>query len=62
MLGAGPAGLAFAYRYGRGAVVLERSREVGGLSRSIEIDDGIFDIGGHSFHTPHEEVRDLVYR
>ncbi len=60
MLGAGPAGLAFAYRYGRGAVVLERSREVGGLSRSIEIEDGIFDIGGHSFHTPHEEVRDLV--
>ena len=61
MLGAGPAGLAFAYRYGRGAVVLERSCEVGGLSRSIEIEDGIFDIGGHSFHTPHQEVRDLVH-
>jgi UDP-galactopyranose mutase len=61
VLGAGPAGLAFAYRYGRGAVVLERSREVGGLSRSIEIEDGIFDIGGHSFHTPHQEVRDLVH-
>lgn len=60
VLGAGPAGLAFACRYGPGAVVLERSREVGGLSRSIEIDDGVFDIGGHSFHTPHPEVRDLV--
>jgi len=60
VLGAGPAGLAFAYRYGHGAVVLEKSREVGGLSRSIEIDDGVFDIGGHSFHTPHPEVLALV--
>lgn len=60
VLGAGPAGLAFAYRYGRGAVVLERSAEVGGLSRSIEIEDGVFDIGGHCFHTPHPEVLDLV--
>jgi protoporphyrinogen oxidase len=60
VLGAGPAGLAFAYRYGRGAVVLEKSPEVGGLSRSIEIEDGVFDIGGHSFHTPHPEVLALV--
>jgi protoporphyrinogen oxidase len=61
VLGAGPAGLAFAHRFGRGAVVLEKSREVGGLSRSIEIEDGVFDLGGHSFHTPHQEVRDLVH-
>jgi protoporphyrinogen oxidase len=61
VIGGGPAGLAFAYRYGRGALVLERSREVGGLSRTIEIDDGVFDLGGHSFHTPHPEVRDLVH-
>ena len=60
VLGAGPAGLAFAYKYGHGAVVLEKSREVGGLSRSIEIEDGVFDIGGHSFHTPHDEVQALV--
>ncbi len=61
VLGAGPAGLAFAHRFGRGAIVLEKSREVGGLSRSIEIEDGVFDLGGHSFHTPHQEVRDLVH-
>ena len=61
VLGAGPAGLAFAYRYGPGAVVLEKALEVGGLSRSIEIEDGVFDLGGHSFHTPHREVRDLVH-
>ena len=60
VIGAGPAGLAFAHRYGGGAVVLESLPEVGGLSRSIEIGDGVFDIGGHSFHTPHREVRDLV--
>ena len=60
VLGAGPAGLAFAYRYGRDAIVLEKSREVGGLSRSIEIEDGVFDIGGHCFHTPHREVLALV--
>jgi protoporphyrinogen oxidase len=60
VIGAGPAGLAFAHRYGAGAVVLESLDEVGGLSRSIEIGDGVFDIGGHSFHTPHREVRDFV--
>jgi protoporphyrinogen oxidase len=60
VLGAGPAGLAFAHRYGPGAIVLEKTRDVGGLSRSIEIDDGVFDIGGHSFHTPHAEVLALV--
>lgn len=60
VLGAGPAGLAFASRYGRGSIVLEKSGEVGGLSRSIRIHDGVFDVGGHSFHTPHPEVLELV--
>lgn len=61
VLGAGPAGLAFAHRYGSGAIVLEKSLEVGGLSRSIAIEDGVFDVGGHAFHTPHERVRELVH-
>jgi len=60
VLGAGPAGLAFSHRYGIGSVVLEKSNEIGGLSRSIEILDGVFDIGGHSFHTHHREVLELV--
>ena len=60
VLGAGPAGLAFAHRFGHGAVVLEKASGVGGLSRSIEILDGVFDIGGHSFHTPHREVLEFV--
>ena len=62
VLGAGPAGLAFAHQYGSGAIVLERTSEVGGLSRTIEIGEGVFDIGGHSFHTPHQTVKDLVSR
>lgn len=62
VLGAGPAGLSFAHAYGPNAIVLERTSEVGGLSRSIEIGEGVFDIGGHSFHTPHPGVRDLVSR
>lgn len=60
VIGAGPSGLAFSYRYGQGSTILEMDAEVGGLSRSIELLDGVFDIGGHSFHTPHEEVQDLV--
>lgn len=60
VIGGGPTGLAFAARFGSGAIVLEKSMEVGGISRSIEIEDGVFDIGGHSFHTPHENVRALV--
>jgi protoporphyrinogen oxidase len=62
VLGAGPAGLAFAHQYGSGAIVLERTSDVGGLSRTIEIGEGVFDIGGHSFHTPHQTVKDLVSR
>jgi len=41
--------------------VLERSPEVAGLCRTVELDGAVFDIGGHSFHTPHEKVRRLVF-
>lgn len=60
VLGAGPAGLAFSHRFGKGATILEKSGNVGGLSRSVNFLDGTFDIGGHSFHTPHQEVHQLV--
>jgi len=46
---------------GRRAIVLERSAEVAGLCRTVELDGAIFDLGGHSFHTPHERVRTLVF-
>lgn len=62
IIGGGPSGLSVAYHLGGDSLVLEKEAEVGGLCRSIERGGGVFDIGGHSFHTPHPEVRDLVER
>ena len=60
IIGAGPAGLALACHYPGKKLLLEREGEVGGLCRSFEIGGGIFDIGGHSFHTPHADVDRFV--
>lgn len=60
VLGAGPAGLAVGLGLGSRALVLEEADGAGGLSRSIELDGAVFDVGGHSFHTPHPEIRRLV--
>lgn len=61
VIGAGPAGIGVGLSLGKDCKILERADTVGGFSRSIEIKGAIFDFGGHSFHTPHPEVRDLVY-
>ena len=61
IVGAGPAGLSLAHHYKAQKIILERENEVGGLCRSFEVDGGVFDIGGHSFHTPHSEVEALVH-
>ena len=60
IVGAGPTGLALSHAYPGGARILEASGEVGGLCRSITFGGGVFDIGGHSFHSPHPEVMSLV--
>ena len=60
IVGAGPSGLATAAAYRGRARILEQAEEVGGLCRSIEFGGGVFDIGGHSFHSPHAEVTALV--
>lgn len=60
IIGAGPAGLSLAHHYPGEKRILEREGEVGGLCRSFEIDGAIFDIGGHSFHTPHPSVEAFV--
>lgn len=62
IIGAGPAGLAVSHGYRGRSRILERDDEVGGLCRSIEFGGGVFDIGGHSFHSPHPEVLALVDR
>ncbi|HEV3226528.1 MAG TPA: FAD/NAD(P)-binding protein, partial [Acidimicrobiales bacterium] len=51
--GAGPAGLAAAWRLarrGRSVVVLERAEHVGGLAASFEIDGLRVDHGSHRLH------------
>lgn len=61
VLGAGPAGIAAALAVGPAAILLDERSSVGGLSGTLERSGAIFDIGGHSFHTPHPDVRDLVF-
>lgn len=61
IIGAGPAGIGAGISLGKDCLILEKSDSVGGFSRSININGAIFDFGGHSFHTPHTEVHDLVY-
>ena len=60
IIGAGPSGLSLAHHYPGPTRILERESEVGGLCRSFELGGGVFDIGGHSFHTPHAAVDGLV--
>ena len=53
VLGAGPAGLAAALRLaesGRRVVVLERARQVGGLTASFEVGGQRVDVGSHRLH------------
>jgi protoporphyrinogen oxidase len=60
LLGAGPSSLAFASAAKQPFVILEKEGRPGGLCRSFTVDGGVFDLGGHSFHTPHDTVFDLV--
>ena len=61
IIGAGPAGIGAGLVLEKDSVVLEKTSRLGGFSGSIKIKDAVFDFGGHSFHTPHPEVHDLVY-
>lgn len=61
IIGAGPAGIGAALGLKDDGLVLEQSSDAGGLSQTITIDGAVFDFGGHSFHTPHPMVRDLVF-
>jgi protoporphyrinogen oxidase len=61
VIGAGPAGLGAALALGNSAIVLEGRQSVAGLCSTLTLDGAIFDLGGHSFHTPHPDIRDLVF-
>lgn len=63
-LGAGPAGLTAAYlacKEGERAIVLEKEDTAGGISRTVDYKNFLFDIGGHRFFTKYEEVENLWY-
>jgi protoporphyrinogen oxidase len=63
IIGAGPAGLTASYlltKAGRRVTVIERDpRYVGGISRTVNYKDYLFDIGGHRFFSKSKEVVDL---
>jgi len=62
IIGAGPAGLTAAYKFGQSGVrttVLEADDVVGGISRTAVRDGWRFDIGGHRFFTKVRAVSDL---
>jgi UDP-galactopyranose mutase len=61
VLGAGPAGIGAGIALGERALVLERATDPGGLCATVSLGGTLFDLGGHSFHTPHPRVRDLVF-
>ena len=62
IIGAGPAGLAAGYKLledGKRNVevtILEASKEIGGISRTVEYKGNRIDIGGHRFFTKSKEV------
>lgn len=59
IIGAGPAGLAASYFANTGHLIIEQEAEIGGLCRSFEFADCVFDLGGHAFFTRHADVLSL---
>ncbi|TEU03894.1 MAG: NAD(P)/FAD-dependent oxidoreductase [Candidatus Aminicenantes bacterium] len=60
--GAGPAGLTAAYeacKKGLNPVVFEKDTEVGGISKTVNYNDYLFDVGGHRFFTKYQEVKKI---
>lgn len=66
VLGAGPAGLTFVNMLKRRGedsfLLLEKEQEAGGLCRSVQVDEGPFDIGGgHFLDVKRPEVNDFLF-
>lgn len=62
ILGAGPAGLTAAFescKRGLETQVFEKGQDVGGISKTVNYNDYLFDIGGHRFFTKYDEVKDI---
>jgi protoporphyrinogen oxidase len=63
VIGAGPAGLTAGYclsKEKRSVIIIEKDPlYVGGISRTVQYKDFLFDIGGHRFFSKSKEVMDL---
>ncbi len=62
IIGAGPAGLACGVTLvnnNKDILVLEKEKQVGGISKTVEYKGYRFDLGGHRFFTKSREVEDL---
>jgi len=60
IFGAGPAGLTAAYEACKNRfepIVFEKDKDVGGISKTINYKNYLFDIGGHRFFTKYDEVK-----
>src|SRR5262245_49643327 len=66
IIGAGPAGLTAAYELARAGekdiVVLEATRQIGGIAQSVEFKGNRIDIGGHRFFSKSDWVMDWWLR
>ena len=64
VIGGGVAGLTVAYQLARAGIavtVLEKEGSVGGLARSFQYGDFVFDIGPHRFHTDDAKVSGFIH-
>jgi len=62
IIGAGPAGLTAAYelaRNGQQVTLIEKDKQVGGISKTINYKGYYFDLGGHRFFTKYPEVEKI---
>lgn len=46
-------------RHGHQVIILEKEKQVGGISRTINYKGYLFDLGGHRFFTKYEEIEKL---
>ena len=63
IIGAGPAGLAAAFKLSENpeneVIIFEKSDRVGGLSKTLEHNGYLFDLGPHRFFTKNKEVNEF---
>ena len=59
IIGGGIAGLSLGYFLDKNSIILEKNKELGGLSRSYKINNVSYDIGTHIIFSKNKEILDL---